>query len=290
MIPARALAGWAAALLLQGPVFHVDTRLVVLHATVRDSRGELVTRLERKAFTVYENGKRQPIVIFRNDDVPVSLGLLIDNSGSMRLARAKVEAAALALARASNPQDEIFVLNFADKARIDVPFTSDVRVLEAGIARADAIGGTAMRDAVDMAEGYLRDRAARDRKVLIVITDGNDNASTVALGQIRQAAEQLDIVIFVVGLTHEAARAPIAHHDLDQLAEKTGGFAYYPASIDAVDAVALDIARKIRSQYTLAYAPINQALDGSYRTIRLEVAGAEHFSVRTRPGYRASKP
>jgi len=288
-MPSRTLASFATVLLLQSPAFHVETRLVVLSATVRNSRGELVTVLDRQAFTVYENGRRQPIVVFRKDDVPVSLGLLIDNSASMRLARAKVEAAALALARASNPQDEIFVLNFADKTHIDVPFTSDVRVLEAGIARVDAIGGTAMRDAVHMGEDYLRDHAARDRKVLIVLTDGNDNASTVSLDQIRQAAEQRDIVIYAVGLTHEAARAPIAHHELDRLAGKTGGSAYYPASIDAVDAVALEIAQQIRNQYTLAYAPLNQALDGSYRTIRLAVAGAEHFSVRTRAGYRASK-
>ena len=138
-------------LLAQQPAFRAETRLVVIHATVRNPRGELVTNLAREAFTVTENGKRQPITLFRRDDIPVSLGLLIDNSGSMRTLRSKVEAAALALARASNPQDEIFVLNFNDKARIDVPFTSDVRVLEAGIARVDSIGGTAAWDAIDQA-------------------------------------------------------------------------------------------------------------------------------------------
>ena len=140
----------------QAPVFHSDTRVVPLYATVKNSRGDLVTTLEQRAFTVYENGKPQPIVLFRNDDVPISLGILIDNSGSMRTKRAKVEAAALGLVRASNPQDEVFVLNFADTAQLDVPFTSDVTRLEAGIARVDAIGGTAMRDAVDVAEGYAR--------------------------------------------------------------------------------------------------------------------------------------
>src|SRR5438034_411228 len=123
--------------------FRTETRLVVLHATVKNGRGDLVTNLERNAFAVYENGKRQPLTLFRRDDVPVSLGLLIDNSGSMRPLRTRVEAAALACARASNPQDEMFVLNFADKPHIDVPLTSAVGVLEAGIARVDAIGGTA---------------------------------------------------------------------------------------------------------------------------------------------------
>jgi len=119
------------------------------------------------------------MTLFRRDDVPVSLGLLIDNSGSMRTLRSRVETAALALARASNPEDEIFVLNFNDKARIDVPFTSDVGVLEAGIGRVDSIGGTAMRDALDLAQAYLSEHGTRDRKVLLVITDGIDNASVV---------------------------------------------------------------------------------------------------------------
>ena len=151
----------------QQPAFRAATRMVVVHATVRGSDGELVTTLDRSAFTVYENGKRQPIAIFRRDDIPVSLGLLIDNSGSMRTLRSKVEAAALALARASNPQDEIFVLNFNDHARIDVPFTSDVQVLESGVRRVDSIGGTALRDAIDMAQTYVSEHGTRDRKVLL---------------------------------------------------------------------------------------------------------------------------
>ena len=285
----RLLAGLAAALLAQAPAFRAETRLVVLHATVRNSRGEMVTNLERDAFKVYENGQRQPVVVFRRDDIPVSLGLLIDNSGSMRVVRPRVEAAALALARASNPQDEMFVLNFADKTRVDVPFTSDIRVLEAGIARVDAIGGTAMRDAVEAGEAYLNERATRDRKVLLLVTDGNDNASVVTLDQIRQTAEQHEITIYAIGLFGDASRSKAAHRELDQLAERTGGFAYYPPGIAEVDTVALDIARQIRQQYTLAYAPLNQALDGSYRTIRVAVSGSERFSVRTRAGYRATK-
>jgi Ca-activated chloride channel family protein len=150
-------------ILAQQPPFRAETRLVVVHATVRNALGELITTLDRAAFTVFENGKPQPITLFRRDDIPVSLGVLIDNSGSMRLLRSKVEAAALALARASNSEDEIFVLNFNDKARIDVPFTTDVGVLEAGIARVDAIGGTAMRDAIDVAQTYLIEHGTRGR-------------------------------------------------------------------------------------------------------------------------------
>jgi len=278
-----------AALVVQQPAFRAETRLVVLHATVRNARGELVTGLDRSAFTVYEDGKRQPITLFRRDDVPVSLGLLIDNSGSMRTLRARVEAAALDLARASNPQDEIFVLNFNDKARIDVPFTSDVRVLESGIGRVDSIGGTAMRDAIDMAQTYLIGHGTRDRKVLLVITDGIDNASVATRDRIEKQAEQHDTVIFAVGLFGDADRATQGRHELDQLADRTGGVAYYPAGIEQIDAVALEIAQQIRNQYTIGYTSLNQKLDGTYRTIRVTVSAPERLSVRARAGYRASR-
>ncbi len=272
----------------QPPTFRAQTRLVVIHATVRNAKGQLVTGLDRDAFTVFENDQRQAITLFRRDDVPVSLGLLIDNSGSMRTIRARVETAALALARASNPEDELFVLNFNDKARIDVPFTSDLRLLEAGIGRADAIGGTAMRDAIDMAQGYLAESATRDRKVLVVVTDGIDNASIASREQIVKQVEQRDTVVFAIGLFGSAERAKEGRSELDRLAERTGGLAYYPPSIDEIDTLALEIARQIRSQYTIAYAPLNQTLDGTYRTIRVTANGAERLSVRARAGYRAT--
>ena len=278
-----------AGMLAQPPAFRAETRLVVIHATVRNARGELVTNLERGAFTVYENGKRQPITLFRRDDIPVSLGLLIDNSGSMRTLRSTVETAALALARASNPQDEIFVVNFNDRTRIDVPFTGDLGVLEAGIGRVDAIGGTAMRDAIDMAQSYLSEHGTRDRKVLLVITDGIDNASLATRDRIEKQAEQRDTVIFAVGLFGDGNRVKEGRRELDQLTERTGGMAYYPAGVDEIGAITLEIARQIRNQYTIAYAPLNQVLDGTYRAIRVAVAGPEHLSVRTRAGYRASQ-
>ncbi len=274
----------------QPPVpFKSETRLVVLHATVRNSRGEAVTNLKQSAFAVFENGRRQPITIVRRDDIPVSLGLLIDNSGSMRSLRTRVEAAALAFVRASNPLDETFVINFADKVHVDVPFTNDLHELENGIARVDAIGGTAMRDAVDMAQSYAVERGTRDRKVLLVITDGNDNASTTALARIQQQAERGDMVIYAIGLfaEHDGSRTKRGEHELDQLTQRTGGVAYYPASIDQIDAVVLDVAHQIRNQYTIGYTSTDQTLDGSFRSIRVTASGSERYSVRTRAGYRA---
>jgi VWFA-related protein len=270
-------------------VFRSATRLVVLHATVTNKHGELVTNLDERAFSIFENGKRQPLSLFRRDDVPVSIGLLIDNSGSMRSLRAKVEAAALAFARASNPQDEMFVLNFADKARVDVEMTGDLRVLERGIARVDSIGGTALRDAIEAAEGYLRDHATQDRRVLLVITDGIDNASTTTAEAIQRMAERTETVIDAVGLFHaqDPGRAAGGRKELKDLTERTGGVALFPEIVDQIESVAVDLAHRIRSQYSLAYTPIGQALDGSYRTIRVTACGSERCTVKTRAGYRA---
>src|SRR6516165_1570773 len=180
----------AAASILQVPSFHTESRLVVLHVSVRNGRGEVVTNLQRDAFSVYENGKQQPVSVFRRDDIPVSVGILIDNSGSMRSIRAPVESAALMFARASHPDDEMFVMNFADKPELDVPFTSDREVLARGIARADAIGGTAMRDALQEAERYMREHGTRERRALVIVTDGIDNESTTSLDAITRAAQQ----------------------------------------------------------------------------------------------------
>jgi VWFA-related protein len=212
---------------------------------------------------------------------------LIDNSGSMRSIRARVEAAALTFAEASNPDDELFVMNFADKPELDVPFTSDRDVLAKGVARVDAIGGTAMRDAVQAAERYMRDHARRDRRALVVVTDGNDNESTTPLDSIAQTAQQRDIVIYAIGLFGHVEKSRRAQSALDHLAERTGGLAYYPDTIERIDEVARDIAHQIRSQYTIGYAPLNQALDGSYRAIQVKVTGRERLYPRTRAGYRA---
>jgi Ca-activated chloride channel homolog len=291
------LAPWLIAPLLalaagaqERAIFHADTRLVVLYATVRNARGELVTDLNRDAFTVFENGRRQNISLFRRDDLPVSLGLLIDNSGSMRTLRARVEAAALACVRASHPEDEVFVLNFADKPQLDVPFTSDVNVLEAGIARVDSIGGTAMRDAIQLGSQYLAEHARRDRRVILIITDGKDNASMVSMEQVRKQAVRNDVTIYAIQLTagEDQAAPRRTDHELTELAETTGGAAYYASSLEGLEEIALDIARQIRNQYTIAYTPLDQRFDGSYRQLRVKARGRERFTVRSRAGYVAT--
>jgi Ca-activated chloride channel family protein len=249
----------------------------------------LVTNLDRGAFRVYVDGHPQPIAIFGRDDVPISLGLIIDNSGSMRSVRASVEAAALTFVRASNPLDEVFVLNFADTPHIDVPFTSDIGVLETGITRVDSIGGTAMRDAILGAERYLHDHAARDRRALLIITDGNDNASTASAAELRRVVEQSRAAVFAVGLVHDAPSGRVRRGDdeLEHLAEVTGGSMHHATAVSDVNKVVLEIARRIRNEYTIAYTPANQALDGSYRAVKVKVRSPGGLTARTRPGYWA---
>lgn len=270
--------------------FRADTRLVVLHASVTDHKGKLLTNLNRDAFKVYENGQPQQVKIFRREDVPVSLGVIIDDSGSMMTKRSRVEAASLAMVRESNPQDEVFIVNFNDDAYLDVPFTNDIHKMEQGLARIDSRGGTAMRDAISMSLDYMRAKAKKDKKVLMVITDGNDNASNISLEKLVARSNQNDTLVYAIGLfteeeKHEAAKARRA---LKELTSATGGLAFYPKEVAEVQALAVEIARDIRNQYTIAYSPSIQQLDGSYRQIKVTVDAPGRPVVRTRSGYYAT--
>ncbi len=286
-----ALASLGAVQVQESPTFRTQARLVVLQAAVVNRHGDLVTNLDRDAFTVREDGRPQSITLFGRDDVPVSLGILIDNSGSMRTKRQKVESAALAFVRASNPQDEVFIMNFADEPHLDVPFTTNIHQLESGIGRVDAIGGTAMRDAVDAAIDYLAAHATKDRRALLVVTDGQDNASVTSMDRVRRKVERSEAIIYAIGLLADEAapQASRARDELEDYAERTGGRALFPARLEDINATVLDIAHQLRSQYTIAYAPQNQALDGSYRKIHVDVRGTERLTVRTRSGYLASR-
>src|SRR5579884_767432 len=246
----------AAAAFAQGSddtVFRTDTRLVVLHASVVDKHGKLITNLPQQAFKVFENGAEQSIKVFRREDVPISLGIIIDNSGSMRPRRSRVERASLDLVRASNPQDEVFVVNFNDEAYLDVPFTSDIKKMEEGIARIDSRGGTALRDSISMSMDYLKKEGKKDKKVLLVVTDGADTASNDrdTLEKLVDKAHSDEILIYAIGLLNE------------------------------------EVAHEIRNQYIIAYTPTTPP-DGSFRQIKVTVNGPGHPTVRTRTGYYAT--
>jgi len=272
-------------------IFRTDTRLVVLPVTVVDKSGRLVTTLPESAFQVFENGVPQKVKQFKREDVPVSMGLVIDNSGSMRDKRQKVAAAAVALVKDSNKEDEAFVVNFNDDAYLDTPdFTNDIKVLDQALSRIDSRGGTAMRDAIRMSIDHIKQKAKKDKKVILVVTDGNDNASNVSLETLVKQAQQSEVIVYAIGLLSEEEKreAKRAKRSLDLLTEATGGQAYYPKELAEVERIAHQVAHDIRNQYTITYTPANQALDGSFRQIKVVANGPGHPVARTRTGYYAT--
>jgi Ca-activated chloride channel family protein len=275
-------------------IFRTNTNVVVLNTTVVDKSGHLVTDLTRDAFTVFENGVAQKVTDFKHEDVPVSLGLIIDNSGSMRTKRAGVEAASLALVKDSNPDDEVFVVNFNDEAFLDLPnkknFTNNIQEMEEALTRIDSRGGTAMRDAIRQSIDHLHEKANRDKKVLVVVTDGVDNASQISQEALVRAAQQSGVLLYAVGLLEDEDRmgANKAKREVNGLAEATGGETYFPKEVSEVDHIAHVVAHDIRNQYTIQYTPSNNTLDGTYRQIKVTVNAPGHLTVRTRSGYYAT--
>jgi VWFA-related protein len=268
---------------------------VVLHATVEDERGNFVPDLKQESFRVFEDNAEQKISLFKREDIPVTMGLVIDNSGSMREKRARVNAAALTFVQTSNPQDEVFVVNFNDEYYLDLDkdFTNDQKELKEALERIDSRGGTAFFDAVIGSLDHLK-KGSRDKKVLLVITDGEDNASRKDLAYTVQAAQQSNAMIYAVGLfadddKRERRRATKA---LTALTEATGGKAFFPQNVGEVEAIAAQVAHEVRNQYTIAYYPTNIARDGTFRAVKVELIpprGRGKMSVRTRPGYFARR-
>jgi Ca-activated chloride channel family protein len=270
-------------------VFRSDSRLVVLHATVLDRQGDRITNLPQSAFHVFENGAAQEIKIFRREDAPVSIGLIVDDSGSMIAKRERVAAAAMALIKASHPDDEVFVLHFNEKAYLDSDFTSDQGQLERALKTSDSRNATAMRDALRLAIVHAERRAREDKKVLVVVTDGEDNTSTTGHDYIVKAAQQSGVLIYAIGILGEEGidSTRRARRDLDALTKATGGQAYYLNNVSEATATATEIAREVRDQYTIAYTPTSGRQDGTYRKIEVTAEGPNGLVVRTRSGYYA---
>lgn len=264
---------------------------VVLNVTVLDEGGHLVSDLKKDDFKIFEDGVPQTIASFQHQDIPVSMGIIIDNSGSMRDKRAAVNAAALDLVKASNREDEAFVVNFSDEAFIDQDFTSDVGKLREGLAHIDSKGGTALYDAVVASADQLAKNAKRPKQALLIITDGEDNASTFNLEQtIRRVQDLQGPVVYSIGLLFgdeggkESRRAKRA---LKLLSDDTGGIPFFPRSLADVDPIAAEVARDIRNQYTIGYHSTKPASQGGYRVVKVEAHASGHgkLAVRTRSGY-----
>jgi len=265
---------------------------VLLSCTVIDEKNRVVTDLKQSDFRVWEDGVPQVINSAIRQDAPVSIGMLVDNSGSMRDKRAAVNVAALDFLKASNPQDAAFVVNFSDRAFLDQGFTSDLVALDRSLTRFDSHGTTALYDALAASADELVKHAKERKQVLLIITDGADNASRLTLAQaIRRVQNMGGPVVYAIGLLFDKDReeADRARNELGALAQETGGIAYFPTSLGDLNNIAQRVASDIRSQYTVDYRSTKPAGMGGYRTVHVEAAAPGHgrLTVRTRKGYYA---
>jgi Ca-activated chloride channel homolog len=266
---------------------HIDAEEVVLNCTVLDSKRELVNDLTKSDFKVFEDKTPQTVVSLQHQDTPVSIGMVIDDSGSMSSKRAAVISAALDLVKASNPQDETFVINFSDQAYLDQGFTSDLDRLQSGLSHLSLSGGTALYDSVVTAADKMERSATRPRKVLIVITDGDDNSSKLTLDNaIHRVQDMEGPIIYSIGLLFGGDKSRHARQDLQALSNETGGIAFFPASLKDIDQVAAEVARDIRNQYTIAYHSTRTSVQ-AYHTVNVEAHAQGHgkLTIHTRSGY-----
>ena len=273
------------------PTFSSRADLVVLQVSVVDRRAGFVAGLPREAFVVRENGREQPIAVFEPDDTPVTAGLVIDNSTSMVPRREAVRAAGLAFAESSHPDDELFTINFNEAVWPGLPpgqpFTSDHAALRAALARSTARGKTAFFDGLMAALRHI-DRGTQPRKVLLVVSDGGDNASRARFPEVLDGALRRDVVIYTICLAdpHDREAKPKL---LRELAKVTGGESFFPTSNDDITPTFERIARDIRSSYTVGYAPGPPAGAGARRKIEVDLRGRQYdkYAVRTRSLYIA---
>jgi Ca-activated chloride channel family protein len=271
-------------------VLRQDVDEVMLHATVVDDKQHIITNLDRTAFTVFEDGKPQSIISFHHVDIPVAMGIVIDNSGSMREKRSKVNQAALNLVRSSNPRDEVFIVNFNDEQYLDQDFTHDLLKLKEALEKIDARGGTALYDAVVASGDHLKRNARLEKKVIFLVTDGEDNASSETL---EQSVKQLQLEggpsVYAIGILGDEDHPKRAKKALQIIAERTGGIAFFPKTLDEVDSISRTIANDIRNQYAIGYKPLSPKKAGEFRQIRVEAKAKGHSKlvVRTKSGYYA---
>jgi VWFA-related protein len=268
-------------------VFRKEVDEVTLHATVVDERNRLITNLDRASFTVFENNLPQQIKSFQREDYPVAMGIVIDNSGSMREKRDQVNKAALNLVRSSNPQDQVFVVNFNDEYYLDQEFTSDIKKLQTALEKVEARGGTALYDAIVASWTDQLAHSPLQRKVIFVVTDGEDDASQLSLEQAMHTLQQENgPVVYAIGLLGEE-KLRKARRALQLIADRTGGVAVFTPTLGEVDENSRTVAHDIRNQYTITYAPTTPKSVGGFRTVRVDAHAKPYrkLSVRTRSGY-----
>jgi len=286
----------------KGYIFRVEALEVQLPVSVLDQKGRPVDGLKQEHFQIFEDKVPQIIKTFRHEDIPLSLGLVIDNSGSMRNKRERVNSSALSFVRESNPEDETFIVNFDDSAYLEQDFTGSIGDLIDALENVDARGETALYDALYLAADKVTKDGKKDKKILLVISDGEDNASKYGINKVIEALRQSKIALYAIGLLEEddsrggLFRKPPskkAKEDLLKFAEITGGRAYFPKTLDEVDELVQHIAHDLRNHYTLTYTPTNTKLDGSWREVSVKITAPKNmpkFTFNSKPGYRAPTP
>src|SRR5947208_9486306 len=268
--------------------------------TVLDKEGRPVTGLTQSDFAIFEDNVQQQIKVFKHEHIPLSLGLVIDNSGSMRNKRERVNSAALAFARESNPEDEVFIVNFDDAAYLEQDFTGSIGDLIDALDNIDTRGETALYDAVYLSVDHVK-AGKKDKKALLLITDGEDNVSKYGFNKVIEVLKQSKVTLYTIGLLEEndqrgglfkKAPSKKAKEDLQKFAEITGGQAFFPKNIDEVEELVKHIAHDLRNHYTISYTPTNAKLDGSYREIAVKVNPPKNLGKitwHTKQGYYAPK-
>jgi VWFA-related protein len=282
-------------------VLTVETLEVQLPVSVLDKEGTPVDGLKQEHFQVFEDKVQQTIKAFRHEDIPISLGLVIDNSGSMRNKRERVNSSALAFVRESNPEDETFIVNFDDSAYLEQDFTGSIGDLIDALDNLDTRGETAVYDALYLAADHVTKAGKKDKKALLLITDGEDNVSKYGINKVIEALRQAKITLYAVGLLEEndqrgglfkKAPSKKAKEDLMKFAEITGGQAFFPKSLDEVEELVKHIAHDLRNHYTIAYTPTNKNLDGTWREITVKINPPKNMpkvTLHTKQGYYAPK-
>jgi len=282
-------------------IISVDVDEVVLSVAVLDKEGRPVDGLAKDQFTVFEDNTQQQIKVFKHEDIPLSLGLVIDNSGSMRNKRERVNSAALAFVRESNPDDETFIVNFDDSAYLEQDFTGSIGDLIDALDNLDTRGETALYDAVYLSADHVKS-GKKDKKAVLLITDGEDNVSKYGFNKVVETLKQSKVTLYAVGLLEDNDQrgglfkkqpSKKAREALEKFADVTGGQAYFPKSLDEVEELAKNIAHEIRNHYTISYTPTNRKLDGTWRAIQVKVNPPKRIpkvTVFTREGYFAPRP
>jgi Ca-activated chloride channel family protein len=284
----------------KGYTLSVETLEVQLPISVLDKEGRPVDGLTKDHFQIFEDKVQQTIKTFKHEDIPLSIGLIIDNSGSMRSKRERVNSAALAFVRESNPDDETFIVNFDDSAYLEQDFTGSIGDLIDALDNIDARGETALYDAIYLSADHVK-AGKRDKRALLLITDGEDNVSKYGINKVIEALKQSKVTLYTVGLLEENDQrgglfkkppSKKAKEDLEKFAEITGGQAFFPKNLDEVEELVKHIAHDLRNHYTVSYTPTNAKLDGSYREISVKVNAPKNLGKitwHTKQGYYAPK-